>query len=490
MPWNIFQEGGVTQEALDYIVLPLFARGTTDQIVASAFVSGDLGEYGVRMPSADNGVAVVFGAEYREENLDFNPDEGFRNGEGAGQGGATNPVSGGYDLWELFVEASIPLVEGAAWAEELTLDGGFRYSDYSYGVSTETFGVRVGWAINHSVKARGSFQRAIRAANLRELFQPQGFNLFDMTGDPCGGPVTGGVTAAGRSFEECARTGVTAEQFGNIANSPAGQYNFLQGGNPNLEPEEADTYSFGVVLTPAAIDGLTLTVDYFNIKIEKGISNLGPEFILDQCLDGNQSQCASVRRGRPGDLWIGSNVQTSGHIVALQDNLAIEKVTGFDLIADYVFDVGDMGSVNVSNVMSLIDKWDQQELAGAPTEACSGKWGAYCGYPTPDLRNKLRVVWTTPWNVAASAMWRYTSKVDDLNEADIDLKAISYVDLSVFWDVRESTQIRLGVNNVFDEAPPIAGNGAGPSINGNGNTFPGMYDALGRYWFIAASLSL
>ncbi|MCZ0944769.1 MAG: TonB-dependent receptor, partial [Gammaproteobacteria bacterium] len=99
-------------------------------------------------------------------------------------------------------------------------------------------------------------------------------------------------------------------------------------------------------------------------------------------------------------------------------------------------------------------------------------------------------VWTTPWNVAASMMWRYTSKVDDLNAADIDLKSISYIDLSVFWDVRESTQIRLGVNNVFDEAPPIAGNGAGPSINGNGNTFPGMYDALGRYWFIAASLSL
>ena len=140
---------------------------------------------------------MVLGAEYREENLDFNPDEGFRNGEGAGQGGATKPVSGGYDLWELFIEASIPLVEGAAWAEELTLDGGFRYSDYSYGVSTETFGVRVGWAINQDVKIRGSFQRAIRAANLRELFQPRGFNLFDMTGDPCGGPVTNGMTARG-----------------------------------------------------------------------------------------------------------------------------------------------------------------------------------------------------------------------------------------------------------------------------------------------------
>ncbi len=488
VPWNIFSEGGVAQEALDYIVLPLFARGTTDQLIASGFVSGDLGDYGLRLPSADNGVAVVFGAEYREENMDFNPDEGFRSGEGAGQGGATEPVSGGYDVFELFFETSVPLVEGRSMVEELTLDFAFRYSDYSYGTSAETFGIRAGWALNQDVKFRASFQRAIRGANVRELFQPQGFNLFDMTGDPCGGPVSNGMTAAGRTFEECARSGVTAAQWGIIADSPAGQYNFLQGGNPELQPEEADTWSAGVVVTPAAIDGLTLSLDYYNIKIEKGISNLGPEFILNQCLDGNLSQCELVRRGLPGDLWIGSDRNTSGHIVALQDNLAIEKVVGYDLIADYAFDIGDLGSVNLSNVLSYIDKWDQQELAGAPTQACAGKWGAFCGYPTPDLRNKLRAVWTTPWDVTASLMWRYTAKVSDLNETDIDLKAISYIDLAVFWDATDNTQVRLGINNLFDEAPPIAGNGAGPSINGNGNTFPGMYDALGRYWFIAGSV--
>ena len=490
VPWNIFETGGVSQEALDYIVLPLFARGTTDQLVASGYIAGDLGDYGMRSPAADTGVAIVVGAEYREENLDFNPDEGFRNGEGAGQGGATEPVSGGYSLFELFMEASVPLVEGKQFAEELTLDLGFRYSDYDYGVSTETFGIRSGWAINNDVKFRGSFQRAIRGANVRELFQPQGFNLFDMTGDPCGGPVTGGVTAEGRTFEECARSGVTAEQFGRIANSPAGQYNFLQGGNPNLEPETADTWSFGVVLSPTVIDGLTLTLDYYNIKIEKGISNLTPEFILNECLDGNLSQCELVNRGAPGDLWIGSNVATSGHIVALQDNLAIEKVVGYDLVADYSFDVGDMGSMHINNVLSLIDKWDQQELAGAPTESCAGKWGFVCGYPTPDLRNKLRLIWTTPWNVTGTLMWRYFSKVDDRNESEIDLKTISYIDLAAIWDVSERLQVRAGINNLFDQAPPIAGNGAGPSINGNGNTFPGMYDALGRYWFIAGGLSL
>ena len=387
------------------------------------------------------------------------------------------------------MEASVPLVEGQPFAEELTLDLAFRYSDYSYGVTTETFGIRTGWAINQDVKMRGSFQRAIRGANVRELFQPRGFNLFDMTGDPCGGPVTNGMTARGRSFEECARSGVTAEQFGRIADSPAGQYNFLQGGNPDLEPEESDTWSFGVVLTPTAIDGLTLTLDYYDIEITGGISNLSPEFILNQCLDGNSSQCELVKRGAPGDLWIGSNVNSSGHIVATQDNLAIEQVAGFDLVADYAIALGDLGSLHLHNVFAYITKWDVQELAGAPKDDCAGKWGGgTCGYPTPDLRNKLRLIWTTPWGVTPSLMWRYTSKVDDLN-GNLDLKAISYIDLAALWDVTESIQIRAGVNNLFDKEPPIGGNGAGPSINGNGNTFPGMYDALGRYWFIAGGVT-
>ena len=485
VPWNIFQEGGVTQAALDYIVLPLFARGTTDQTIVSAYVAGDLE---LTSPAADTGVAVAFGVERRDDNMDFNPDEGFRNGEGAGQGGATNPVSGGYKVSEVFFEADVPLVEGRPGIEELTLNLAYRYSDYDYGVTTNTFGIRSGWAINYDVKLRGSFQRAIRGAHVRELFQPQGFNLFDMTGDPCGGPVEGGMTAEGRTFEECARSGVTREQWGIIAHSPAGQYNFLQGGNPELQPEEADTFTFGVVYSPSAIDGLTLTLDYFNIQIEQGISNLTPEFILTECLDGDLTQCAKVRRGAPGDLWIGSVVGSSGHIVALQDNLAIEEVVGYDLVADYSMSLGAYGTLDVANVMSYIQTWDQQELASAPTVPCSGLWGSVCGYPTPDLRNKLRVIWTTPWDVSLTGMWRYFSAVDDVNESDIELESTSYLDLAAIWDVRNEVQIRAGINNITDVDPPIAGNGAGPSIAGNGNTFPGMYDALGRYWFVAAGI--
>ena len=485
VPWNIFRSDGVNQAALDYIVLPLFARGTTDQTILSAYVAGDLD---VRSPAADTGIAVAFGVERRDDNMDFNPDEGFRNGEGAGQGGATNAVGGGYQVSEAFFEADLPLVEGRPWMEEVTLNLAYRYSDYDYGVTTNTFGIRGGWALNYDVKLRGSFQRAIRGAHVRELFQPQGFNLFDMTGDPCGGPVTNGRTEEGRTFEECARSGVTQAQFGNIAHSPAGQYNFLQGGNPELSPEEADTVSFGVVYSPSAIDGLTLTLDYFNIQIEQGISNLTPEFILTECLDGDLGQCENVRRGRPGDLWIGSDVGSSGHIVALQDNLAIEEVVGYDLVADYAMSLGSYGSLSIANVLSYITTWDQQELASAPTVACGGMWGSVCGYPTPDLRNKLRAIWTTPWDLSLTGMWRYFSAVDDVNESDIELESISYLDLAAIWDAHDNVQVRAGVNNITDVDPPVAGNGAGPSISGNGNTFPGMYDALGRYWFIAAGI--
>jgi len=480
-PWNIWEAGGVTSEATEYLTLPLFARGTTTQKVFNAFVAGSLGDYGIKLPSANNGVEVVIGTEYRKEELNFNPDEGFRLGLGAGQAGATLPVNGAYDVTEYFMEASIPLVEGADFAEEITLDLGYRYSDYSTDVTTDTYGIRGGWAINQGIKLRASYQRAVRAANIRELFLPQSLNLFDMDADPCGG------ATPERSLEECARTGVTAAQYGNISNSPAGQYNFLESGNTELEPEESDTYSVGFIWTPEFVDGLVLSVDYYSIEIEKGIDNV-PEFILNDCLDGNDAQCDRIQRGRQGDLWRGSDVNLSGRVTAPLENRAVEEITGWDVVADYDVTIGDMGSLAFNNTMSVLDTWDQQELASAPVVDCKGNWGATCGYPTPDFRNTLRATWMTPWDLTVSAFWRHISEVEDLN-GNLDLGAVNYLDVAGSWDVTESASLRLGVNNITDKEPPIAGNAAGPSNNGNGNVFPGMYDALGRYMFVGVSVS-
>ena len=490
VPWNIFSEGAVTQQMVDYLSLPLSARGSTDQTVLSGHVAGSLGEYGVRSPFAASGVDVVAGAEYRKERLHYDPDEAYRGGDGAGQGGARKPVNGGFEVTEVFVEAGIPLVENAPFVEELGLEGGYRYSDYDNDKQTDTYGLRTLWALNSDVRLRASYQRAVRAPNVRERFLPQGFNLFEIDADPCGGPVTNGRTAEGRTLDECARSGVTAAQFGNIAHSPARQYNFLQGGNPHLSPEESDTYAYGFVWTPGFVEGLSLGLDYYSIRITKGISILTPEFILNRCLDGDVSQCAKVNRGVGGDLWVGSDVERSGHIVSLLDNLAIEEMQGYDLTASYGLGIGDWGRLSFGDILSITDTWNKQELSGAPQVECAGKWGATCGFPTPDVRNNLRLTWHTPWRLRPSFLWRYIGRVDDLNTSGTDLGERHYFDLAAIWDYSESMRFRAGVNNLLDEAPPLVGGAAGPSIRGNGNTFPGLYDALGRYVFIGLSVDL
>jgi outer membrane receptor protein involved in Fe transport len=490
VPYNVFETGAITQEMTDYLAIPLFQDGETEQTVASLYFEGDLGDYGVKLPWADDGIALVIGAEYRKETLETVPDQGYQQGLGAGQGGAVLPTSGDYTVKEGFFEVSIPLVEGKDWAEQIVLDGGYRYSDYDYGETTDTYGIRLGWAINQQVKLRGSFQRAVRAPNVQELFLPQGLNLFDMSQDPCTNGVPGGVSVGGYTEAECARSGLTAAQWGSDLDSAAGQYNYLQGGNEDLAPEESDTYSFGVVLTPDFVEGLTLTIDYYSIEIDDGIKNLSPEFILTECLDGNDTQCASVQRNASrGDLWIGSNIDTSGQIIAPDDNLSVEEVTGVDLIATYDFDIGRWGSVNLHNILSYIDTWDQTELSGAPKQDCAGVFGGVCGSPTPEYRNNLRATWTTPWNVTASALWRYIDEVEEIDGIR-PLNERNYLDMSAIWDVTEWASLRGGVNNVFDKAPSIVGsNQSGASIFGAANTFPGMYDSLGRYWFMGATVS-
>ena len=273
VPWNIFREGAVTQPMLDYLVLPLSARGSTGQTVVSGHVAANLGTYGVRSPLAATGPDVVIGGEYRSEHLAYAPNDAYRSGDGAGQGGASKPVDGNIEVTEVFLEAGVPLLHDAPYADELVLNGAYRYSDYDYGQQTDTFGLRANWAVNAGIRLRASVQRAIRGPNVRERFLPQGFNLFEMSADPCGGPVADGRTGTGRTLDECARSGVTPTQFGSIEHSPANQYNFLQGGNVDLTPEESDTHAYGLVWTSTGIDGLTLSLDYYSIKIRKGISH-------------------------------------------------------------------------------------------------------------------------------------------------------------------------------------------------------------------------
>jgi hypothetical protein len=146
---------------------------------------------------------------------------------------------------ELFAEAKIPIAERQDYAYLLQFDGSYRYSDYSNGPHTNSYGLGMEWAPIKGYTLRGSYQQAIRAANIIELFQQQGNNLYGGQ-DPCAGPNPVG------DAEQCLRTGLPANLYGSPSSGqPCGQYNFLQGGNPNLTPEKSESYTIGMVLRSA-----------------------------------------------------------------------------------------------------------------------------------------------------------------------------------------------------------------------------------------------
>jgi iron complex outermembrane recepter protein len=491
VPYNIFQSGGVTPEQTEWFAQQYTENGTTDQEVFTAYVQGSLGEYGVQLPWAENGVEVVFGYEQREENLGYFPSDNAVRGEVGGLGAALTPVEGGYDVKEFFVEASIPLIEGRTMAEEVLLDLGYRYSDYDpSGEKTDTYKVAASWAFNQDVKLRASYQRAVRAANIVDQFQPQQGTLFAMNEDPCEKLAPGDATSIrGYTFEQCARSGVSQAIWdnGGPASSPASQYNALIGGSVELAPEKSDTYSAGIIFTPGGVlEGLAVSIDYYDIDVQDAITEIEPETTLLQCIETDQF-CDLVRRGTNDSLWLGQATATNG-ISALSQNIGFFRVKGVDVEVSYSFEVGDLGAVTVSNVLGYIDSWEQEEYDGAGIVNCEGVYGGSCGAPTVETRNRFQAIWDTPWNVTMSLAWRYIGGVDQefTNLPPTYLDAQNYFDLAGSWQATEWLNVRAGVNNLLDKEPPFVPQGI--TARENGNTYPSAYDALGQYWFLAGSV--
>ena len=162
--------------------------------------------------------------------------------------------------------------------------------------------------------------------------------------------------------------------------------------------------------------------------------------------------------------------------------------------------MGDHGSLVFNMVGTYTEKLFTQDPGGSSFD-CAGLFGTTCGQPTPKWRHKLRVTWVTPWNLSLSAQWRYMSSAKlDLNTnnpslhnplaPDVDdasIPAFNYLDLSGEWRIRDHIVMHAGVNNVFDKDPPIVdSNSFGISAPpfGNGNTYPQVYDSLGRTVFV------
>jgi len=485
VPYNIWQPGRVTQAAIDYLHTPALQTGNTTLRQMGVTAQADLGKYGLKMPAAKDGVGLVLGVERRKETLTLNTDAELTNFALSGTGGPQIAVTGGLIVNEFFTEARVPIAQRVPFADLLSVNASYRRSNYSDSKNTNTWGVGAEWAPVQAYRLRGSYQRAIRHANVNELFQPAGQNLFGLSSDPCSnssGPPK--ATAA-----QCLRTGAGPGVYNTDLDSPAGQYNFFQGGNRDLTPEKAKTYTLGLVMNP--IRNLTASIDWYRIKVVDAIGS-NPALILVNCLNSG-TNCNLVHRDGAGTLW---QDPLNGFVTALNTNLDSYETSGIDLAASYTMRAGDLGGFGVTGLVSWLDKWKLGNFE------CAGLYGPVCsntGGPNPKWKSKVRGTWSTPWNVDLALTWRHINEVkfegtssDQLLSVvgstfptNEKLAARDYFDIGAVWTINKTFSLRAGVNNIFDKDPPLVGSGTSdPSIFGNGNTFPGTYDALGRLVFM------
>lgn len=494
LPWNIFQPGAIDPATTDFLTAPSIRTGSTTQQVLGASISGDLERFGLISPAAETAVQVVFGFEYRKDSLELTPDTSSSTTV------VREPVAGDISVSEFFTEFQIPLVENKTGFNELVLNGAYRYSDYDTTGSQDTYSTGLTWVPVSDVLIRAQYQRATRSPNPIELFSSQGNGRFSMStgvnglSDPCAGdfdPATS-TPEPSSGLSECMLTGVTVDTYGQILNSSTGEYSTLTGGNENLEPETSDTVTVGIVITPEAIPDLSITIDYFDIKVEGFVGTVPSELALNKCLDtGDSFYCGLINRDEAGTLWL---TDDESYIKATNINTGSLSTTGVDLGAEYAVDIGSYGSLKFSYLATLLNEFKEQSLPGEDTFDCAGYYGGSCGTPRPDYRHWASVGWNQD-ALAMTLTWRHIGTVKQYGTSTSpiidELDATSYVDLSANYRVNDNIELRFGINNILDQDPPltsIAGFG-GSETSGRGNTYPQIYDAQGRYIFTGLKAS-
>ena len=531
VPYDIFGAAGPSAAAINYLNVFGVIQGITSEQVANFNVTGLLGEAGVQTPWAEDGVGINLGVEYRRESLDLNPDQAFQtlpSSDLAGQGAPTLPVTGNFRVFEFFGEAQIPIVQNS-FIDELSLNVGYRKSFYktenerapagtdpTRKYDTDTYKISAEFAPVEDIRFRGAYNRASRAPNIQELFAPQFVGLGGSV-DPCSGFA---ITATDFG---CLAQGLAVGQT--VTGNPAGQYNALLGGNPNLTPEKATTKTVGVVLQPRFIPRLAITVDYWDITLKNAIQGFGADAILNACVTDSTSAtnispaCALIVRNPAGSLWLSSSfvngVFNDGATIDLPNNEGKIETSGIDANVAYSHGAFGLGRLSHSFIGTYLKKFRVDNNLTQPY-VCDGYYGPVCsgavvagGAPMPKWRHKWRTTWDSPWGLGLSLQWRHVGKVkaETLQnnnsvggafnfDPGLRIKAQNYFDIAATYTLLDRINLRAGINNLLDNDPPLvtsgsaarAGSNLCPTGPCNGNTYPGTWDALGRYLWVGATI--
>ncbi len=480
---TIFGANQFSQECVDRVARTGAAITDVEQTNIVATTDGSTG---MTMPNASSPIQFAAGYEYRESKSDFKPDSVL--GPDVAGFNQSLPIKGGFIVNEVFGELYVPVVEGAEWADEFSLNGAFRHSDYSTVGGTNTYSVGAEWAPNSQIRFRAQQQRAVRAPNVNELFSPQ-TNGFPGAQDPCSSGLGSYVAGNAALDAACEANGVPAASVG-AALQGNSQIEGLFGGNPGLDVETSDTLTVGFVAQPESVDGLIVTVDYYKIEVEDFISTIPVQVVLDGCfLEGNNDFCSLVNRQQGGAI---------DFISLTNQNVAFAGSEGVDISVEYSWET-EFGDFAIDVLSGYKMSSEFQSLPGETVDDCTGYFGAdygRCGEPEPEWKHNARLDWSKG-DLLASLRWRYVGEVqadnyidpnnaspeDDLFVDSID--AYNFFDLSGSYQLNDTFTLNAGIINLTDEEPPALGD----CCSEQANTWPATYNPLGRQFFVGAKAS-
>ncbi len=500
VPLNLFgPNGSITQDQIAFIDLNSMVNRKVSQTVITGSVTGDL----FTVPLADHKVAFAVGAEYRKLSAQSNPDyPATIQGEVLGAGARTPPDIGQYSVKEVFGEIKVPLVEDKPFFYRLSAEAGIRYSDYTTTHGSTTWKAGGAWEPYQGYKLRGTYSVAVRSPNIQELYQSEVQTLGNLTKDPCQGDVTGGVA------ELCRLTG-GGNNVGHIPAPTSGQINNTTSGNRNLNVERARTYTLGAALTPSLIPGFSFTADYFHIKIRDAITQPAQADILNGCYSASRNPtltynffCGLIQRN-PLTGSLNGQGDTKG-IILTYSNTGVIETAGWDFGLNQRVRIDDIGihapgQISFGFNATLLNYYRFQADPTSVNRDCTGYYSpSGCTNPRAKWRWTSRLGYGTD-NFDLSLMWTHVGAVsiepapngpatNTVLPAFRHIPAYNYFDLAARVNATEHLELSLTVNNLFDKQPPLVGNGVGGTTYNGGNTFPTIYDPIGRSFTIGARM--
>ncbi len=445
---DYFGVGELNKDVIDYVTYRREGTGGNELRSWSASLSGDI----MTLPAGELSFAV--GVEQRDEKGWRNPDPiAEKNGE-------EDPISGSYKVREAYGELAIPVFKDRLFAKSVDLDFALRYTDNTTFDSELTYKLGATWRVNDEFMLRGVRSTAFRTPTITELFG--GTNTENLiTIDPC-------ENASGVILVNCLAAGVPIDfkQDGSTIKTGVG-------GNPNLQPETADTLTLGLVWEPKFVDDLTFAVDYFDIKIDGAINSVAGSNTLRLCYtdpEKYKAYCDSFTRDEQSH-------QVSD-IKKLPLNAANEHVAGIDFNTTFSSDVAGL-NLDVNWDVTRLLKHENQAFADAEVEDLLGKITADRGIYAKWKSSVATSLSSDEWKLTYSI--RYIGEAKDENGGGEIGKAVPsmfYHDMQFGYELSDNAKVAIGIDNLFNKKPPYL-----TSWN-DANTDVFTYDTIGRRGYI------